>query len=63
MLASLRGEVLAMSGLKRLKHLDYAVYGNLIVPLLMFDADVWFQINDDSDVGKCRIECRPRKRK
>ncbi|QYR20783.1 hypothetical protein KZ483_23985 [Paenibacillus sp. sptzw28] len=52
-----------MSGLKQLKHLDYAVYGNLIVPFLMFEAEVWFQIDDDMDAGKCRIVCRPRKKK
>ncbi|MCA0754929.1 hypothetical protein KP806_07690 [Paenibacillus sp. N4] len=52
-----------MSGLKRLKHLDYAVYGNLIVPLLMFDACVMIELYDDSDAGRCRIICRPRKRK
>ncbi|XEC96663.1 hypothetical protein AB6A23_09060 [Paenibacillus tarimensis] len=40
-----------MSSLKGLKHLDYAVYGNVIVPLLMFGTDVWFQIEDDSDAG------------
>lgn len=52
-----------MSALKKLKHLDYAVYGNVIVPLLMFDTDIWFKIDDDSDAGKCRLVCRPRKRK
>jgi hypothetical protein len=52
-----------MSGLKGLKHLDYAVYGNLIVPMLMFDAEVMFRIYDDNDEGKCRIVSRVRKRK
>jgi len=52
-----------MSGLKGLKHLDYAVYGNLIVPMLMFDTSVMFRLFDDKDAGKCRIECRPRKRR
>lgn len=50
-----------MSALKGLKHLDYAVYGNLIVPLPLFDTDVWFQVDDDSEAGKCRLECRLRK--
>lgn len=43
-----------------MKHLDYAVYGNVSVPLLMFGTDVWFQIEDDSDAGKCTIICRSR---
>ncbi|MGO4372139.1 hypothetical protein AB4Z21_15465 [Paenibacillus sp. MCAF20] len=49
--------------MKQPQYLDYAVYGNLIVPLLMFGTDVWFQIDDDSEVGKCRIESRRRKKK
>lgn len=52
-----------MSGLRALKHLDYAVYGNIIVPMLMFDAQVMFELYDDSEQGRCRIVCRPRKRK
>lgn len=52
-----------MSGLKGLKHLDYAVYGNLIVPMLMFDASVMIELYDDNDAGKCRIVCQPRKKK
>lgn len=52
-----------MSGLKGLKHLDYAVYGNLIVPFLMFDAGTMMAMYDDSEAGRCRIEVRPRKRK
>lgn len=57
-----RGGV-AMSGLKGLRHLDYAVYGNLIVPMLMFEATTLFNIFDDQDAGRCRIESRQRKRK
>jgi len=45
-----------------LKHLDYAVYGNVIVPLLMFDTTVWFQIEDDSGAGKCRVVSKRRRR-
>lgn len=52
-----------MSALKKIKHLDYAVYGNLIVPMLMFDTEVMFRIYDDSDDGKCRIVSRVRRRK
>ncbi|MFD0710616.1 hypothetical protein [Paenibacillus sp. GCM10027626] len=52
-----------MSALKQVKHLDYAVYGNLIVPMLMFGTDVWFRIDEDSDAGKCRIVCRPRRKR
>lgn len=52
-----------MSGLEGLKHLDYAVYGNLIVPLLMFGTEEWFQIEDDLEEGKCRLESRPRKKR
>ncbi|GEM_PF-1908026 len=52
-----------MSGLKGLKHLDYAVYGNLIVPLLNFDVEVWFQIDEDAEAGRCRLESRLRKKK
>lgn len=47
--------------LKGVKHLDYAIYGNLIVPLLMFDTDTWFQIDDDSENGKCQVISRKRK--
>lgn len=50
------------SALKHIRNLDYAVYGNLIVPFLMFDAEVMFQIHDDHDYGKCRIVSKPRKR-
>lgn len=50
-----------MNGLKGLKELDYAVYGNVIVPLVNFDVDDWFQIHEDADAGICRIECRLRK--
>ncbi|WP_337098686.1 hypothetical protein [Paenibacillus sp. YIM B09110] len=49
--------------MKQYRYLDYAVYGNVIVPLLMFNAEVWFQIDDDSEVGKCRIVSRQRKKK
>jgi hypothetical protein len=52
-----------MSSLKGLKHLDYAVYGNLIVPFLMFDATAMMAMYDDNDAGRCRIEVRHRKRK
>lgn len=52
-----------MDSLKGLKHLDYAVYGNLIVPLLMFGTAEWFQIEDDADVGRCRLESRLRKKR
>lgn len=52
-----------MSALKCLTHLDYAVYGNVIVPLLMFDTDTWFRIDEDSDAGKCRLVAKLRKRK
>ncbi len=52
-----------MSGIKRLKDLDYAVYGNVIVPILIFDIDDWFQILEDAEAGLCRIECRRRKPK
>lgn len=52
-----------MGGLKGLKHLDYAVYGNLIVPFLLHDGAAMMAMYDDSDAGKCRIEVRPRKRK
>ncbi len=50
-----------MSGLKGLRHLDYAVYGNLIVPLLMFDAGVMIAVYEDSDAGKCTMISVPRK--
>jgi hypothetical protein len=52
-----------MSGLKGLRKLDYAVYGNLIVPMLMFEATTLFNILDDHDAGKCRVVSRNRKRK
>ncbi|GIP17744.1 hypothetical protein J40TS1_33860 [Paenibacillus montaniterrae] len=52
-----------MSRLKQLKHLDYAVYGNLIVPMLMFDAISIMDIFDDNEGGKCRIVSRRRKNK
>lgn len=52
-----------MSGLKGLKYLDYAVYGNVIVPLLNFGTDVWFQIDEDEEAGLCRVESRLRKPK
>ncbi|GIP33673.1 hypothetical protein [Paenibacillus sp. J2TS4] len=52
-----------MSALKQLTHLDYAVYGNVIVPMLMFDVEVMFRIYEDSDEGKCRIISRVRRRK
>ena len=42
-----------MSSLKGLKYLDYAVYDdNIIVPLLLFDTETWFQIDEDSMTGK-----------
>ena len=50
-----------MSGIKRLKDLSIAVYGNVIVPILIFDIDDWFQILEDAEAGLCRIECRRRK--
>ena len=51
-------------GIDRLKELDYAVYGdNLIVPIILFDLDDWFQIDEDAEAGICRIECRRRKPK
>jgi len=53
-----------MSALNQVRHLDYAVYdGNLIVPMLMCDSDVMLQIYDDSDAGRCRIVCRPRRKR
>lgn len=53
-----------MSGLKGLRYLDYAVYDdNIIVPLLLFGTDEWFQIDDDSIEGKCRVEHRIRKKR
>ena len=52
-----------MSSLKGLKYLDYAVYDdNIIVPLLLFDTETWFQIDEDSMTGKCRLENRQRKK-
>jgi hypothetical protein len=32
------------------------------VPLLFFDTDVWFKIEEDAEAGKCRIEFRKEKR-
>lgn len=52
-----------MSSLNKLKHLDYAVYGKVIVPLINFGPETWFQILDDVDAGICRMECRRRKPK
>ncbi|MOA59597.1 hypothetical protein D3C78_1842600 [compost metagenome] len=48
--------------MKGLKHLDYAVYGKLIVPMILLDTGSLMQIIDDSEEGKCRIVCRPRGR-
>jgi|HigsolmetaAR204D_1030405.scaffolds.fasta_scaffold00166_19 hypothetical protein len=45
----------------KLKYLDYAVYGNVIVPLVIFDSSVWFRIDADAEAGICRVECRRRK--
>lgn len=49
--------------MKGIRNLDYAVYGNLIVPLLLFEAEDWFRIDDDGEAGKCRIEHRRLRKK
>lgn len=50
-----------MSGLKSLRYLDYAIYGKVIVPLLMFGTKEWFQIDEDRDAGRCQIISIPRR--
>ncbi|WP_154665949.1 hypothetical protein [Paenibacillus pinihumi] len=48
--------------MKGLRNLDYAVYGKVIVPMIMFDTETMFQLYDDSDAGKCTIVSKKRKR-
>ncbi len=48
--------------MKGLRHLDYAVYGNIIVPMILLDTESMMQIMDDSEEGLCRVVFRPRKR-
>jgi len=45
------------------KYLDYAVYGNVIVPLIHFDADAWLRMEEDSEAGRCRFVSRLRSRR
>jgi|HigsolmetaAR203D_1030402.scaffolds.fasta_scaffold00572_21 hypothetical protein len=49
-------------GQKGPKYLDYAVYGKVIVPLIHFDPNVWFQMEEDCEAGRCRFVSRRRRK-
>jgi len=49
--------------MKRSRYLDYAVYGKVIVPMLLLDSESLIKLMEDSETGKCLIICKYRKQK
>jgi len=49
--------------MKRSRYLDYAVYGKVIVPMILFDSDSLIRLIEDGESGKCLIVCKYRKHK